>query len=309
MRGTLSPKLESFIEQVNAAIAQAKADGVVANPQLAREKLAALSAFVTKVPDVEYVKDKHLETDTHSIPVKVYSPAMAEALPVVIFFHGGGHMCGDTELYDPMTRKIALASKAVVISVDYRLAPEFPYPAGLDDGEYVVKHYREILTDVAYNDSLIIAGDSGGGAICASLTMRKVSDPTLKFDKQVLIYPSVDYTMSLPSIDDNGTGYFLEKARVQWYFDNYFLNGEDRKQASALFGPMNRESPTTLVLVAGCDPLRDEGLAYAEKLSSHGVHVETYSFDDMIHAFMNIEDLVPQECDLLFEKIGAFVNS
>ena len=310
MRGELAEHLTGFIDGVNQAIAQAKADGVIPSPELAREKLAALPAFVSKVPEVSYIHDEKLISEDGEIPVRIYSPAPDKPLPVIIFFHGGGHMCGDIELYDPMARKLALASYAVVISVDYRLAPENPYPAGLNDAEFVVKHYQQVLTNVNYDKGcLAIAGDSAGGAICTSLTMRKERDASLHFDKHVLLYPSVDYTMSSASFDENGLGFFLEKPRVQWYFDNYFLNGEDRTACSPLFAPCSPSSPETLIIIAGCDPLRDEGLAYADKLKGQGVRVETKVFANMIHAFMNIEDLVPNECAELFETIGAFVNS
>lgn len=309
MRGQLSPDLADFIDSVNKAIAQAKQDGVVPSPELAREKLAALSAFNTNIPEITFSELSYIDSPDATIPVRVYSPAPNEKLPVIIFFHGGGHMCGDSKLYEPMCIKMANSANSVVISVDYRLSPEFPYPCGLNDAEFVVKHYESLLTGVQFDASqLAIAGDSAGGAICTSLTMRQVKYKNLKFNKQILIYPSVDYTMSMPSVKDNGIGFFLEHPRVQWYFDNYFLNNEDRKQASALFNPVDSGSPSSLVIVAGCDPLRDEGLAYAEKLIEQGVQVEVKRFDNMIHAFMNIEDLVPKECAELYQAIGSFIK-
>ena len=309
MRGQLDPKLNDFIGSVNKAIAQAKEDGVVPSPELAREKLAALAAFNTNIPDISYVMSTTITSPETNIPVTVYSPSPTKALPVIVFFHGGGHMCGDSKLYDPMCRKIAIASSCVVISVDYRLSPENPYPNGLNDAEYVVKHYQQVLSGVLFDQNkLFIAGDSAGGAICTSLTMRQANDDKLTFSKQILIYPSVDYTMSLPSAEENGIGFFLEKTRVQWYFDNYFLNNEDRKMASALFNPIGQNAPETLVVIAGCDPLRDEGLAYADKLKEQGIATKVKVFKNMIHAFMNIEDLVPDECSELFSSIGEFVK-
>ena len=137
--------------------------------------------------------------------------------------------------------------------------------------------------------------------------MRQVNDPELSFSKQILIYPSVDYTMTSDSMEENGQGYFLEKARIDWYFNNYFLNQEDRKQASPLYGPVNSDCPKTLIFISGCDPLRDEGISYAEKLEDAGVSVEMHKFDHMIHAFMNIEDLVPKECKKLYQLMGQFI--
>ncbi len=310
MRGVLAEHLKGFINGVNEAIAQAKVDGVIPTPELAREKLASLSAFVSHSPEIDFAQRTELAAGSHRIPVKIFSPAPKQKLPVIVFFHGGGHMCGDSELYDPMARKIAISSSSVVISVDYRLSPENPYPAGLNDAEYVIKHYKSLLTNVHFDQSkLFIAGDSAGGAICTSLTMRKESDPELNFTKQILIYPSVDYTMKQPSFEQNGVGFFLEASRVKWYFDNYFLNDEDREACSPLYGPCSSDSPDTLVVVAGCDPLRDEGLAYAEKLKEQGARVEVKIFENMIHAFMNIEDLVLNECAELFTTIGNFVKN
>ncbi|NVK26295.1 MAG: alpha/beta hydrolase [Gammaproteobacteria bacterium] len=308
MRGQLAPHLQDFIDSVNQLILQAKNDGVVPTPEMAREKLAALSSLNTSVPDISYSEERMLVTDETSVPVRVYSANPNDSLPVVIYFHGGGHMCGDVELYDPMCRKIALASECHLISVDYRLSPEFPYPAGLEDAKAVVQNYQSVLSPLQSNERVIIAGDSAGGAICASLSMAKANGEELKIDQQVLIYPSLDYTLSQPSIEENGTGYFLEKPRIQWYFDNYFLNNEDRKLASPLFGTINEKIPNTLVVTAGYDPLRDEALAYSKLLQGAGVENQHHQFKHMIHAFMNIEDLVPNECAELFETIGQFIK-
>lgn len=307
MRGELSKQLNGFINTVNDAIADAKANGVVATPELAREKLEALSALVSECPDIAFTDDRVITTDNRNIAVKVYSPNPNKALPVVVYFHGGGHLCGSAELYDPMCRKISLAGHCVVINVDYCLAPEYPYPQGLNEAEYAVKHYKEVLEGVAHTEELLIAGDSAGGAICTSLAMRRVTDPELNFSKQILIYPSVDYTMTSASMEENGQGYFLEKPRIEWYFNHYFSNQEDRKQVSPLYGPVNSDSPETLIIIAGCDPLRDEGISYAAKLDNAGVGVELHHFEQMIHAFMNIEDLVPEDCKRLYQLIGQFI--
>jgi acetyl esterase len=308
MRGQLAPHLEEFIAGANQAIATAKEEGVVPNPELARANLQKLSAFVTQVPKIAYAESHYVFADSMEIPVRVYSPAPSEALPVLIYFHGGGHMCGSTELYDPMCRKLAIAARCIVISVEYRLAPEFPYPAGVNDCEDVVKGFHQVLKSVEYGNDVYIGGDSAGGAICTTLARRQIADKELKFSKQILIYPSVDYTCSQPSVDENGTGYLLEKQRIQWYFDNYFDDYEDRQAMSPLFGEFNADMPETLVIVAGCDPLRDEGLLYADKLREAGASVTVHSFDHMIHAFMNLEDLVPNECRDLFKTIGKFIK-
>jgi acetyl esterase/lipase len=308
MRGTLSPKLKGFIDTVNQAIAQAKADGVVPSPALAREKLAALSAFVTQSPEVALVRDMSIEHDENSVAVRVYANEPKQESPLVLFFHGGGHMCGDIELYDPMARKIAIAGNCTVASVEYRLAPEAQYPAGLNDCTAVLSQYQQLLDGIAHNGKVIVCGDSAGGAISASLAHKASIDSKLTVDKQILIYPSLDYTMSYPSIDENGEGYFLEKARIDWYFQNYFADPKLRKPASPLWHEIGAMMPDTHLIVSGCDPLRDEALAYAERLSSEGCMVAVDRFDNMIHAFMNIEDLVTEECERLFSSIGKSIK-
>ncbi|MEW6983725.1 alpha/beta hydrolase [Colwelliaceae bacterium 6471] len=309
MRGKVSPKLNEFLALVNEQIALAKQENVIFSPQMVRENLDKLAAFTSVSPEIAFVEQRELVIDKQTVSTRIYSPAPNEKLPVLIYFHGGGHMCGSAKLYDPMCRKMAIAGQCVVINVDYRLAPEFPYPAGLTDCKTVLRHYQQLLTNVSYNHQVFIGGDSAGGAICTSLAMQSLSDDTLKIDGQILIYPSVDYTMSRESVQSNGSGFLLESTKVAWYFDHYFQNNENRELASPLYGPINDKLPQTLVITVGCDPLRDEGNEYANALMLAGVKVVHHQFDDMIHAFMNIEDLVPEECQHLYQLIGTFMRS
>lgn len=308
MRGTVSPLLTEFLTQVNAAIAEAKTQNIQFTPDMVRANLDKLAAFNTQVPDLDISYDTQIQQQQQQVAVRVYSPNRQQALPVIIYYHGGGHMCGSVELYDPMCRKLAIAANAVVISVEYRLAPEFPYPAGIKDCTLALRHYQQALTDVAFQPKVIIAGDSAGGAICTTLSRQSLTDDSLVISQQVLIYPSVDYTMSMPSFEENGQGFLLESSKVAWYFDHYFQRNDDRHAASALFGPFTSQLPTSLVITAGCDPLRDEGKAYADELTKAGVTTRYYCFDEMIHAFINIHDLVPDHCQQLYQLIGDFIN-
>ena len=322
MRGIISPKLVPLLEQANIAIAAAKATGQGFSAELVRQGLDNLSALMGSGPNIAIVKDTILASSSHNIPVRIYNPAPNEVLPVLLHFHGGGHMCGSADLYDPISRKLALATQAIVICVDYRLAPEYPYPAGLDDCQQVLERYQSLLTEMKYSDELYIAGDSAGGAICTSLVMNnsineKTSD-SIKIDKQILVYPSVDYTMASASIDENGQGFLLEKDKMHWYFQQYFqvssLEQDEITQAkivkaSPLLGKFSANMPATLVITAGCDPLRDEGVAYAKSLDEVGVNVEHHSFDGMTHAYMLLNDLVSDECQQTYQLIGQFVKA
>ena len=311
MRGIASAKLTEFLAQANHNIALAKQQQVQFTPALLRENLNKLSALMSESPNVAYIADKHWQLDHRTLCARVYSPAPNSDLLVLLHFHGGGHMCGNVDLYDPICRHLASIANCVVISVEYRLAPEHPYPAGLDDCEYALLHYQELLDEVKYQDSINIIGDSAGGAICSSLAMRSLANPKLRIDKQVLIYPSVDYTMSSASMDSNGTGFLLETSRVKWYFEQYFQtlmhDANQVKHASPLLGTMSDKLPPTLIFTAGCDPLRDEGIAYASALQSAGVLVEHYQFDGMIHAYMLLHDLVRQECLDTYHHIARFL--
>ena len=266
-----------------------------------------LEVFIGQGPELAYVKEGGFETSTHSIPVKVYSPAPDEALPVVMHYHGGGHMCGSIELYYAISRKIAEVGHCIVIAVEYRLSPEHPYPAGIDDCQYALENYPTVLRKLKYNQQLMIAGDSAGGAICTTLASQNINHNTIRINKQILIYPSVDYTMSSPSIEENGSGFLLEKSKVDWYFGNYFRHNEPREKVSPLFMPMDASMPETLILTAGCDPLRDEGIAYGQALSNYGVKVEQHSFDGMTHAYMLLDSLVAKECEETYQLIGEFI--
>lgn len=308
MRGVISEKLKGFIEQANIGAKQAKADGIELSPSLVRENIEKLAVFIGQGPELAYVKKNMLVTPTHNIDVRIYSPSPEQSLPVVLHYHGGGHMCGNIALYDTISRKIAKHGNCIVIAVEYRLAPEFPYPAGIDDCQFALVHYQSLLTEVKYNEQLIIAGDSGGGAICTTLASKNISNPNVKINKQVLIYPSVDYSMSSPSIEENGSGFLLEKEKIVWYFKNYFQHNEPYKKVSPLFMPMNHTMPETFIVTAGCDPLRDEGLAYGEALRQQGVKVEQHSFDGLIHAYMLLDSLVAEECEQTYQLIGEFIR-
>jgi len=309
MRGIISGKLSGLVEQANIIAQEFKKSGVELTPSLVRENLDKLSLFIGEGPELAFVQESAFVTSSHIIPVRVYSPDPDQALPVVIHYHGGGHMCGSIELYDAISRKISKAGNCVVIAVEYRLAPEYPYPAGVEDSQYALEHYQDVLSDVNFNQQLIIVGDSAGGAICTTLASNNIGNSAVNIDKQILIYPSVDYTMSCASTEENGTGFLLEKEKMVWYFNHYLHQKELSKKASPLFMPMAKSMPQTLIFTAGCDPLRDESIVYAQELKEVGVNVKQHSFDGMIHAYMLLDSVVKSECEETYRMIGEFIQS
>lgn len=307
----VSPKLENWLKDFHAKAAQMLAAGYKPTAIGAREALANLArAFLKHGPAIEWVNEDIVFGSQYNVPVRIYHPSPREERAVLLFFHGGGHSAGSVSVYDPICRKIAAATGQIVVAAEYRLAPENPYPAALTDAYAVAHGIWDTLDEraLAYKNILSIAGDSAGGAIASSVSRLAQTDGDLHIEKQILIYPSLDYTMSLPSIEENGQNFFLTKERIAWYFDNYFQHTVDRRMASPLYGEFGPQLPKTLIISAGCDPLRDEALAYTNELAKAGVEHEHIQFDDMVHAFLFLEEMVKEECDAVYEHIARFLN-
>ena len=306
----LSPALKPWLDNYNQLMQTLLAKGFKQTPTNAREGLANLTrGLVTKIPEIAWVQDDLIQAPGYAIPVRIYHPAPDTKLSVLVYYHGGGHMAGSVTVYDPICRKLALATEHIVVCADYRLAPECPYPAGLKDAYHVAKYVWSTLDGrkINYRRRLAIAGDSGGGALCATVAHIAQYDTGMDIRRQAMIYPSLDYTMDSASMEENATGYLLHKEKISWYFDSYFQHAEDRRAASPLYMDVSERLPQTLVITAEFCPLRDEGRTYVEKIKTAKLHAEQLHFDHMIHAFMNMEDLVPEECAAVYHKIGAFL--
>lgn len=305
------PNLRAWLDQLNPLVADQKARGVDATPQMVRDSLAGItSTFVTRTPELPRIMDLQVDSADGAIPVRLYDPEPGAENPVMLFFHGGGHMAGSVQVYDPIARKLAKATGWLVLSVDYRLSPETPYPGGLNDCLTVTRQVWSLLENggVSFERRLALAGDSGGATYAATVSRQVAGEPALNLTDQILIYPSLDYTMDHPSISGHGEGYLLEEPRIRWYFDHYFANKEDRRAASPLYMPASAEMPATLMITAGFCPLHDEGVAYTRKLTAAGITCELQDHADMIHAYLNLEDLVPEACEETYRQVTTFLN-
>ncbi|PSV44918.1 alpha/beta hydrolase [Photobacterium sp. GB-36] len=304
----LTTLLEQWLNSFNKVMDETIASGIPFTVPTVREGLAAITReLVTEIPDIALIENLTIKD---KVPIRIYHPQPETALPVLVFFHGGGHMSGSVEVYDPICRKLAQHSQFIVVSVEYPLAPEHPYPAAIDDGYLVLQSLFQTLIRAELNfvPQLSIAGDSAGGAICATLARMAQFDDEVEITKQVLIYPSLDYTLSFPSVNQNGMGYLLQQSSIEWYFSNYFQHNEDRRKASPVWGPYSMALPESLVITAEFCPLKDEGIAYVEALKKQGVEAEHIHFDQMIHAFLNMENIVKRECEQAYTSIGVFLN-
>ena len=223
--------------------------------------------------------------------------------PTVAFFHGGGFVVGDLDTHDNMARAICRSAVAVVVSVDYRLAPEHPFPAAVDDAVAATQVIRERLADLGGDGRLAVAGDSAGGNLSAVVTQHV---PGLA--AQFLIYPATDAGGHYASRRDNAEGYFLDDPTMVWFTDHYAAEALDDPR----FSPLRRDAlaglPPAVVVTAELDPLRDEGLAYAAALEAAGVPVVRRCYDGMIHGFMDMAPYSEGARTAVDDAVGLFAE-
>jgi acetyl esterase len=308
MDDQLRPQLAGWLDNYNIKMGRLAAVGAP-TPASVRDGFTRLSRnLLTEIPPLALIVDSAVDGRHGPVPLRIYHPDPNESLPVLIYLHGGGHVSGSLAVFDPICRKIALATRRLVIAVDYRLAPEHPYPAALHDATAVLAKYGEVLQRHGLNHvaDLALAGDSAGGALAATLVHRS---PVGVIHHLALIYPLLDYTLSQPSMELFARGYLLEKARILWALDHYFQAGEDRRGASPLFMDIPPSLPRTYIATAGCCPLRDEARCYEERLRAHGGEVVWQDFPGMVHAFLHLETLIADDCRQLYATLGRFLQS
>lgn len=227
------------------------------------------------------------------IRARVYRDETATGtLPIIVFYHGGGFVLGSLRSHDGECRAIALGTGAMVVAVDYRLAPEHPFPAAVDDALAAYLWVLEKAPSLGGDPGRIaVAGDSAGGNI-AAVVARDLRDHPRRPVFQCLIYPATDFTRSHPSHRHFREGFFLTEKSIDWFLDSYMPRGADRRhpRASPLFGDSHADLPPALVMTAGFDPLRDEGRAYAEALRAAGVRVEYSCHEGLVHGFFSMSD-------------------
>ena len=248
----------------------------------ARRKLA--------VEPVDQIRDLKIPGPAGEIPIRVYTPTVHPPAPALIYFHGGGWVLGDLESHDHVCRALANSASCVVISVDYRLAPEHKFPAAVHDSyaatQWIADHAGELGVDAS---RIAVGGDSAGGNLAAVVSQiaRDRGSPSLAY--QLLIYPATDMRMNMPSIDENADGPLLTKASMHWFINHYVNSPGDRTDplASPMLASNVRDLPPAFILTAECDPLRDEGEAYGQRLREAGVRVEVQRYPGMPHGFFS----------------------
>jgi acetyl esterase len=260
-------------------------------------------------PDVR-TEDRTIDGPAGPIPIRIYRPPTHEETPpVVVFLHGGGWCVGDLDTYDGDARNHAVGADAVVVSVEYRLAPEHPYPAAVDDAwaatQWVAAHAAELGADP---DRLAVAGDSAGGNLSAvmALLARDAGGPQIRF--QLLWYPAATWDTSLPSFTENAEAPLLNGAAVRG-FSRWYVGDLDLSDMPTTLAPGRAEDlsglPPAYIAVAGHDPLRDDGARYAELLAAAGVPVELHNAETMIHGYLGYAGVVPAATEAAERGLSA----
>lgn len=272
-----------------------------------RNLLIGLASLKGPVTNAARTEDLVIPGPGGDIPVRVYRPESRSSLPVIVFFHGGGFVGGNIETHDGVCHGLSVGVPAVVVSVDYRLAPEAPFPAAVEDCEAVVRWVSDHAEELgAVGSRLALAGDSAGGNLAAVVARRArdMGGPSISF--QLLIYPCTDATCSKPSHVENGEGYLLTAEFMHWFYGHYLAGTDPRDpDLSPLLVDDLRGLPPALIITAEFDPLRDEGEAYAVRLVEAGVSATSTRYDGMIHAFFGMSGTVDAADRAMAEAVLA----
>jgi acetyl esterase len=263
----------------------------------ARLAMGATSALNANPEPVAKVKNRTIPGPVAPIPVRIYTPDVAGPLPVLMFFHGGGWVLCNLDTHDGTARRLANHAGCIVISVDYRLAPENPFPAPLDDCCAATRWAATNAATLGGDPSrLAVSGDSAGGNLAAATALRLRDEDGPRLLHQLLIYPAVDSRCATPSFEENRTGYFLTADAMRWFWGHY--QGSPADQNNPYFAPICSQNladlPAATVLTAEFDPLRDEGEAFAHKLIEAGIPCDLMRYDGVIHGFFGMHDMLPK---------------
>lgn len=304
----LHPQAAKFLEQY-AALGAKRAEHCTPD-----EIRANMRAGILKAPDrfpVASISNRQIDVPNGKIPVRIYRATEDPSRPVLTFIHGGGWVAGDVDTHELLCRAISHTSRSVVVSVDYRLAPEHKFPTAAEDCYAAMDWTYKLATSLGGDPNRIsLAGDSAGGNLAAVVAMMARDRGSILPRQQILIYPITDSAFSTESYEQFAEGHLLTRSAMQWFWDQYTTGHADR--AHPYVAPLRVANlanlPPALVLTAECDVLRDEGEAYARRLQEAGVPTTLTRYEGMLHGFahrVTIFDAAQQ----LIEQISAAVDN
>ncbi|MDZ4825103.1 MAG: alpha/beta hydrolase [Actinomycetota bacterium] len=265
-----------------------------ADPQAVRANMELMTGMVPKHPVYE-VYDTVLATAVRDISVRVYRPSDAPNQPLLVWLHGGGWVIGSVDSHDQLCRLLCDATGAMVVSVEYRLAPESTFPAAVEDSvavwDWVNQHAADLGADP---ERIALGGDSAGGNLAAVTCLAARESGGAQPRLQLLVYPVTDYEFESVSMRDNGVGYFLEADSMRWFYSHYLR--DERDGADWQVSPLRADDLSgvapALVITAEYDPLRDQGEAYGRRLQDAGVPTEIVRIEGGFHGCFGMHDFV-----------------
>ncbi len=308
----LDPLVKAFLDQA-AAMPRPKVWDVPLS--ITRQGFAQMMSLMgPKDVPVGKVRNIAIPGPAGDIRARVYAPVAAgsEALPALVYFHGGGFVMGDLDTHDGLCRLIAHEGGFIVVAVDYRRAPENKWPAPLEDAVTATRWIFDNASSLGIDAGRIaIGGDSAGGHLAASVTqaMKEQGGPKLAF--QLLMFPGTEFTTDTGSMNRFAVGYFMEKQVIEWCYSQVLPPDADR--ASPKVSPLNARDfsglPPAYILLGGYDPLHDEGLSYADKLKAAGVQVTVADYSEMVHCFIYLQTVLPQAHDAVANAAQAVAKA
>ncbi|MGR8919804.1 MAG: alpha/beta hydrolase [Gammaproteobacteria bacterium] len=301
----LDPQCQAIVDATNQTPPPFEADDLAT---MRRAYSASTLVYHHPTPPLDSVANLMIPGPASNLKTRIYRPRVSGALPALVFFHGGGWAVGDLDTHDHLTRYLAAQSRALVMAVDYRLAPEHPFPAAFEDAcaatRWLASHAGELNVDAG---RIAVGGDSAGGNLAAAAALALRGDVDLAL--QLLIYPAVDFAADNASLRDNGSGYVLTRGAMDrfmhWYLGDPALATDWR--ASPQHADDHAGVAPAMILSAEYDPLRDEAAAYAETLRSAGVTVDYRNYAGMIHGFARMGGKVDAALGALDDAAAALM--
>jgi acetyl esterase len=310
MADELHPQARAVLDIVDAA---PRPPTYALSVESARAVLDEFFANADPDPVGGEVSEFSVEGPAGDVPVRFYTPGGEGPQPVLVYLHGGGWVLGGLDSVDNVCRAVCRRAECAVLSVDYRLAPEHPFPAALEDCyaavSWLADHGEHLGVDT---DRIAVGGDSAGANLTAGVTLmarddRAMGDSAPDVARQVLVYPAVASPVhgAFDSYQENGEGYFLERESMRWFHEKYLPDAAMRRNeyAAPLLADDLTGLPPATVVTAGFDPLRDEGQAYADRLEADGVDVSRYHYEGMIHGFVSMMDYVEPAHDAIDDVV------
>ncbi len=299
----LDPQAQAVIDAVNALGLPAVWE---VSPEQAR--INAASRPRPAGPEVGAVLNLSIPGPDGDVPVRIYTPDGDGPFPILVWFHGGGWVIGDLDSADPSGRNLCKGADCVVVSVDYRLAPETKFPGPAEDCYAATVWAAANANSIGGDASRIaVGGDSAGGNLAAAVALMSADRNGPDIVHQLLVYPVTDRNYQTASYVDNAEGYMLARDAMRWYWDAYLANEADA--ANPYAAPMQAGSlagqPSALVITAEFDPLRDEGEAYGRRLQEAGVETTITRYDGMIHGFFGMVGIMDKSGQAVDQATAA----